>query len=91
MKVRPFPQSGMDQLTEWFIDQTWDQVYSEQSAHKKAEIFQHLLTQKLDEIFPVKTRRISSDDQPKQMDRQKKRIYKKERKSEKMEENGQNF
>ena len=87
VKVRPFPQSGMDQLTEWFIDQTWDQVYSEQSAHKKAEIFQHLLTQKLDEIFPVKTRRISSDDQPwithklKQMDRQKKRIYKKERKS----------
>ena len=87
VKVRPLPQSGIDQLTEWFIDQTWDQVYSVQSAHKKAEIFQQLLTQKLDEIFPIKTRKISSDDQPwvthklKQMDRQKKRVYNKERKS----------
>ena len=38
VKVRPLPQSGFDQLTEWFIDQTWDQVYSAQSAHEKAEL-----------------------------------------------------
>ena len=46
VKVHPLPQSGIDQLKEWFIDKTWDQVYSVQSTHKKAEIFQPLLTQK---------------------------------------------
>ena len=64
VKVRPLPQSGFDQLTEWFIDQTWDRVYSAQSAHEKAELFQQILATKLEEIFPMKTRKISSDDQP---------------------------
>ena len=42
---------------------------------------------KLDEIFPEKTRKINSDDQPwisfklKKLDRQRKRVYHKERKS----------
>ena len=49
MKVRPLPQSGIDQLTEWFIDQTWDQVYSAQSAHKKEELFQKNLSNKLED------------------------------------------
>ena len=73
MKVRPLPQSGFDQLTEWFIDQTWDQVYSAQSAREKAELFQQILTNKLEEIFPIKTRKISSDDltfQLKKLDKQ---------------------
>ena len=74
---------------EWFIDKTWDEVYSAESAHEKAEIFQNIFLQKLDEIFPEKLRKISSDDQPfithklKQMDRKRKRIFNKERRSEK--------
>ena len=77
MKVRPFPQSGFNQLTEWFIDQTWDQVYNAQSAHEKAEIFQKLLIEQLDQVFPEKLRKISDDDAPwitfklKKLDRQR--------------------
>ena len=48
VQVRPFPQSGLNQLTEWFIDQTWHQVYSAETANEKAEIFQQLLMKKLD-------------------------------------------
>ena len=89
VKVRPFPQSGIDQLREWFIDQTWETVYTAESAHEKAELFHKLLVEKLEEIFPEKTRRINSDDQPwvnfklKKLDRRRKRAYHKSRKSDK--------
>ena len=52
-------------------------------------MFQNILIKVLDEIFPEKTRKISNDDQPwithrlKVLDRKRKRIYRKERKSEK--------
>ena len=88
VKVRPFPQSGIDKLREWFIDQTWDNVYEAESAHEKADNFHKLLVDKLEEIFPEKTRRINSDDQPwvtfklKKLDRKRKRLFHKERKSE---------
>ena len=64
-------------------------MYQAQSAHDKAKIFQDLLTKKLDKIFPEKIRKLQSDDQPwishklKKMDRHRKRIYRKERRSEK--------
>ena len=83
------PQSGIEKMRAWFIDKTWEEIYDTESAHQKAEIFQEILIQKLDEIFPMKSRRINSDDQPwirhklKQMDRQRKRIFRKERSSEK--------
>ena len=89
VKTRPMPQSGIDQMKSWFIDQDWDKVYQAESADQKAEIFQTILTQKLDEIFPEKVRKFNSDDQPwvshklKQMDRRRKRIYHKQRRSEK--------
>ena len=89
VKVRPFPESGIIKMKDWFIDQSWEEVYQAQSAHDKAQIFQDLLTKKLDEIFPEKIRKLQSDDQPwishklKKMDRQRKRIYRKERRSEK--------
>ena len=47
------------------------------------------MVHKIDEIFPVKTRKINSDDQPwvsfklKKLDRRRKRVFNKERKSEK--------
>ena len=51
VKVRPFPQSGINLFREWLIDQTWDQVYQSESADTKADIFQKLLVDKIDEIF----------------------------------------
>ena len=88
VKVRPFPQSGIIKMQEWFIDQSWEQVFQEESAHQKAQIFQNKLMKILDEIFPEKIRKISSDDQPwishklKVLDRKRKRIFHKERRSE---------
>ena len=56
-------------------------------SHEKALIFQNMLVNKVDKIFPEKTRKIQSDDQPwisfrlKKLDRKRKRIYRKERRS----------
>ena len=87
VKVRPFPQSGILKLREWFIEQTWKKVFEAETAHEKADIFQKMLLEKMNEIFPEKTRKLQSDDQPwisyklKKMDRKRKRIYSKERQS----------
>ena len=88
VKVRNFPQSGILKLKDWFIEQTWKNVYEAETAHEKAEIFQNTLIKILDELFPEKIRKIHSDDQPwitfklKKLDRKRKRIYRKERRSE---------
>jgi hypothetical protein len=87
VKVRPFPKSGMLKMKDWFIEQTWEEVFKAETAHDKAKIFQSKLLNILDEIFPEKTRRISSDDQPwithrlKMLDRRRKRIFHRERSS----------
>ena len=92
VKVRPFPQSGIMKMKEWFVDQTWEEVFKAETAHEKAELFQNILLKVLDEIFPERTRKISNDDQPwithrlKVLDRKRKRIYRKERRSEKWSE-----
>ena len=89
VKFRPFPESGILKMRDWFMEQSWQGVYQTESAHDKAKVFQDILVKKLDEIFPEKIRKIQSDDQPwisqklKKMDRKRKRIYRKERKSEK--------
>jgi hypothetical protein len=76
-------------MKNWFIDKALDEVYDATSAHEKAELFQNILLKKLDEIFPEKVRKVNSDNQSwisfklKQMDRKRKRIYHKERRSEK--------
>ena len=88
IQVRPMPQSGIDCFKNWLIDQNWKQIFEAVSAHEKAAIFQQILLQKFNEIFPLKTRKISSDDAPlishkiKKLVRQRQRIYEKERKFE---------
>ena len=92
IKVRPFPQSGFTKFKEWLIDETWEPVYKAESAHEKARLFQTKLVEKMNEIFPEKERKVQSDDQPwisqkiKKMDRRRKRIYRKERRSIKWKE-----
>ena len=87
VKVRPFPKSGMLKMKDWFIEQTWEEVFKAEAAHDKANIFQSMLLKILDDIFPEKIRRISSDDQPwithrlKMLDRRRKRIFHRERSS----------
>ena len=43
VKVRPFPRSGMEKMKNWFIDQSWEEVYQAETAHEKAKIFQNIL------------------------------------------------
>ena len=89
VKVRPIPESGILKMKKWFVDQSWKEVYRADSSHDKAAIFQKLLLEALDEFFPEKVRKISNDDQPwishrlKVLDRKRKRLYRKERRSEK--------
>ena len=89
VRVRPFPQSGILKMKEWFREKTWEQVYEAETSDVKASIFQNTLLEKLEEIFPEKIRKYNSDDQPwishklKILDRKRKRIYNKERRSEK--------
>ena len=80
VKFRPFPQSGLERMKSWLIDETWQNVYNASSAHEKASTFQDMLISKLNEFFPLKTRKIQSDDQPwvthkiKLLDRRRKRV-----------------
>ena len=89
IKVRPFPESGIKKMRNWFIGQSWEDIFEAETAHEKAEKFQYILLKALDDIFPEKIMKISNDDQPwvshkiKKLDRQRKRIYHKERRSEK--------
>ena len=62
IKVRPIPKSGIDQMRQWLMDQTWNNVYEAESAHDKAEIFQKCLLEQFEKIFPEKTRNSASAD-----------------------------
>ena len=89
VKVRPIKESGILKMRTWLMEESWEKVYNAESAHTKAEIFQQILVNKVDEMFPEKTRKISSVDAPwmtqklKKLDRQRKRVYHKQRRSEK--------
>ena len=89
VKVRPLPESGMERMKELFINESWEKICAAETAHEKAAKFQNILLDVLNEIFPEKLLKISNDDQPwiiqklKMLDRKRKQIYRKERRSEK--------
>ena len=88
VKVRPINQSGIKKMEQWFKAQTFEPVYQAESAHEKAKLLQDILLTGLDNFFPEKIRKFSSDDQPwvshkiKMLDRRRKRVFHLERKSE---------
>ena len=92
VKMRPITGSGLQKLKGWFIDQTWTEVYEEESAHDKAAVFQKLLLDALNKFLPEKMNKFRSDDQVwmtpalKLLDRKRKRIYRKERRSDRWKE-----
>ena len=69
--------------------QTWENVYRANTAHEKASIFQKDLMQSLDKCVPEKITTFSSDDQSwitpqlKQLERCRKRVFRKNRRSSK--------
>jgi hypothetical protein len=89
VRVRPITESGIDNTRAWLMDETFENVYKAETAHDKAAFFQEMLMTKFESIFPEKIRKISSDDAPwmtnklKKLDRKRKRVYHKQRRSEK--------
>ena len=85
--VRPMKQSGIDLFGYWIENESWEGVIKEDDIDKKAENFQNVLLQKLDEFLPSKVRKICSVDQPfctdemTRLKRLKCREYQKNRKS----------
>ena len=61
---RPITSSGLEQMKEWLVNESWENVYSCESCHEKASVFQPSLLEKFCLLFPEKTRKINSDDQP---------------------------
>ena len=97
VQYRPITDSGMVIYGQWLSEQTWDTIYGENNCHKKAEIFQNMLLQKYYEIFPLKTLKVCSEDQPwfskslKVLDRKRKREFFKNHKSQKWKELNSEF
>ena len=89
IKVRPITQSGIENMRNWLMEQTGKNVFEAETSHKKAEIFQNTLMEQFEINFPETNRKLNSDDSPwithqlKKLDRKRKRIYSKERRSEK--------
>ena len=87
--VRPMKESGILLFGNWLQTQDWKEVFNAQTVDEKAEVFQKMLMQKVDEYLPEKIRKISSDDQPfvtdqiKRLKRKKGREFHKHRKSDK--------
>ena len=83
--VRPLKQSGIDLFKYWLDDQTWKNVLTAETVNEKADIFQNMLLNKLEEVLPTKKRKVCSVDQPfcsdemKRLKRLKSREYSKNR------------
>ena len=54
VKTRPITSSGLLKMKDWLIDHAWDNIYNVESAHEKAQNFQNILLEKLEEFFPQK-------------------------------------
>ena len=89
IKVRPLTKSGLTKFRIWIQEQDWKDVIEEESIDKKAENLHKIVMDKLNEVCPEKDRKISSDDDPwftdklKKLQRKKKRIFRKDRNSDK--------
>ena len=88
-KFRPLPQSGIQNFGQWVTTIDWQFLRENDDPNVQVEHFQKLLLDELDIFFPEKEVKISNGDLPfmtmelKLLDRQKKREYRKHKKSEK--------
>ena len=84
---RPLPESGIRLMGAWLVNHSWDTLYRADTAHRKAEIFQNTLLEKLNLFLPEKTVQYTSQDQVwitpeiKQLARKKSREFSKHRRS----------
>ena len=89
IKYRPLPQSSIQKFGQWLTSESWNSLKEVSDPTQKVTAFEHLLTSKLNEFFPEKTMKISSNDKPfitadlKRLHRKKSREYCKRGKSDK--------
>ena len=76
-------------MGQWVQSQDWHQIYKTDNVNMKAELFEKLIMEKVNFLFPEKTMKINENDKPwfnsqlTNLDRQCKREYNKHKKSEK--------
>ena len=62
--MRPIPDSGLALFGNWLESQSWNTLYKMDDIDLKTQYFHSTLLHKVDEFFPLKTLRVSSDDKP---------------------------
>ena len=87
--VRPLPESGIIEFGKWLTVENWDCINSKDLPDQQVAVLQETLTEKLNDIFPIKEVKVSLKDKPyitaelKKLDRRKMREYRKHGKSQK--------
>jgi 2-oxoglutarate dehydrogenase complex dehydrogenase (E1) component-like enzyme len=85
--VRPLPESGLIKLEQALREQSWQEVLEAESADEKADAFQKVAMEMVNQAVPEKVRRIASDDQDwytdalKRLDRRRRREFRINRRS----------
>ena len=87
---RPLPESGIREFGRWICSENWADIPVTGNPSEQVEIFQKLVTSKVDEFLPQKSLKVNPfRDKPfitselKKLDRQIKREYRKRNKSKK--------
>ena len=89
IKYRPFPDSAMREMGQWVQAQSWQEIYSIPCPSLKADKFEQMIMDKVDLLFPEESIRLNENDKPwvdsqlLNLDRQCKREYNKNTRSEK--------
>ena len=87
VEVQPLLDSGLSTMKNWLVGEKWESVLNAKTANEKVEVFENIFKEKYNEFFPKKTIKVAGDDQPwftpklKDLDRIRKRIYHKQRRS----------
>ena len=62
--LRPIMESGLTRFGEWIKNETWEKNIETQAVDTKVEMLFKSVTSKVNECFPEKTLKFTSDDSP---------------------------
>ena len=89
IKYRPFPDSAIREMGQQLQNQSWHEIYSSKCPEMKAIKFEEIIMQMVNFHFPEKSFKVKKNDKPwvdahlLRIDRQRKREYNKNKRSEK--------
>ena len=61
---RPLPDSKVREFGQWITSQSWDIISLEDEPTKQVHLFENLVTQKLNDVFPQKITKLGLEDKP---------------------------